>query len=96
MLTVEVAAQRTDRKTKRAGVKVEEGLFFYGVGGSGRNEGIVQVIEDAALIPLHPADAVLALIDTAAPLAGAAPDSGIRQLFEKHSLMHNPSSPQLR
>jgi hypothetical protein len=86
---MKIASPPPQRKNGTAGEKVEKRFFFDRIDGYRGCLRIIEVIEYAVFILIHPANACFAGSDTAPPLAGVTAYSCIGQFFIEQSLMHN-------
>ncbi len=67
---------------------MEQWLLFDRVYGNRRGIGIVQVVEDAIVVLIHPAHAEFAGANCTLPLAGMTPNPGAGELLIKQRLSH--------
>ena len=86
MLAVEVASPGAQGKGISPGEEVKQGFLFNMVSGYGRDFSIIHGIQGAIPIEAHAADAHLAQVYNAPPLANMASHPATRELFVKHRL----------
>jgi hypothetical protein len=72
---------------------VEQRFFLNRVNGYRRGLSIIKDVKDAAIVAAHPTNPELTRADNTTPLTIIAAYSGVRKLFIKQHLVHQPAPP---